>query len=290
MKIYQFAYGMVAATLVTFTSCSNDLPTFDDADAFVAMTSSAASVGETEGSVEIPVLLTSLSGIETTVDFEITIPETAGAVEGKHFTLANSSKTLTFTKDAPTQYIKLNILDNDEFGGDVSLTISLVNPNGVNLGANATCKVTINDDEHPLAAVLGTYAGVGDSNWGDALNWTVQIVKDADDLSKVWIYSLVPGGSTNPVYGTVNAEKTEIAIPVGQTIYESSSYDGILEGFYGPDGEEDIASGESLVGVIENGTITFSDYFGTHAYSAGTTTSAGWFEIVTPGAKLTKQQ
>mgnify|MGYP002622668626 CR=1 FL=1 len=290
MKIYKLAYGMVAAAFLTFTSCSNDQPSFNDADAFVAMTNSTASVSETEGSIEIPVLLTSLSGIETTVDFEITIPETAGAVEGEHFTLVNSSKTLTFTKDAPTQIIKLNIIDNDEFDGDVNLTISLVNPNGVNLGANATCKVTINDDEHPLAAVLGTYTGVGDSNWGDALNWTVQIVKDADDLSKVWIYNLVPGGTTNPVYGTVNAEKTEIAIPIGQTIYESSSYDGILEAFYGPDGAEDIPSGDSMIGVIANGTITFNDYFGSHAYKAGTTTSAGWFEIVIPGAKLTKQQ
>ena len=48
------------------------------------------------------------------------------------------SKTLTFTADEPTQYIKFKIIDNDEFGGDVKMTVKLVNAQGVQLGANKT--------------------------------------------------------------------------------------------------------------------------------------------------------
>ena len=291
MKINKFAFGMVAAALMTFTSCSNDYPEFNDADAFVAMTSSSAFVSETGQTLKVPVMLTSLSGIEKTVEFTLTPDEKAGAVEGTHYRLVNSSKSLSFTKENPTQYIEFEILDNDVFEGDVKFTITLTKPEGLNLGANKSCIVTIEDDEHPLAFILGSFTAKGISYYNGEQEWTARIEKDANDLSKVWIYGFVPGGqgSNIAIYGTVNAEKTQISIPVEQTMVATSSYDGVLICFYGPEGDDQIT--DNLVGdIAADGTISFKDWFGTYAYNAGTTTGAGWFNIIQSGAVFTKNK
>ena len=130
MKIKKLSYVLLAATTFVLASCNiNEYPKFDDADAFVAIQQTSASTAENNpaGKLQIPVMLTSLSGLQGSVDFEITPAEENGAQEGVNFTVEGSSKTLTFTKENPTQYIVLNIIDNDTFGGDVKLTIKLTN-------------------------------------------------------------------------------------------------------------------------------------------------------------------
>lgn len=294
MKIFKLSYVLMAAGFA-LTSCNiNDYPKFDDADAFVAIQKTSASIAENaeSGKLEIPVMLTSLSGLQGSVDFEITPAEENGAQEGVHYTL-EGSKTLTFTKDAPQQNIVLNIIDNDTFGGDVKMVIKLTNPQGVNMGATKTCTVTIEDDEHPLAFILGSMHAVGADYFsgGAEEEWDATFEKDATDLNKVWIYNIASGGcsASSPVYGIVNDDKTEIHIPVDQATAATSSYDVKLEGWYAPDGEEDIPTGGYITGYIsEDGTITIYDWFGAHAYNAGTTTSAGWYAIE-QGAVFKKQ-
>lgn len=291
MKIFKLALGMAAGLLLA--SCNiNELPEYDDSNAFVAFTSSAVSVGEEEGSKQVEVLLTSIGGIETTVNFEVAPAETAGAVEGKHYTI-EGSKSLTFKKDAPTQKITLNIIDNDTFDGDVKFTIKLLDPEGVQLGASKTCSVTIEDDEHPLLFILGTLSAKGVSDFNGDTEWEVRIAKDDSDLSKVWIYNLVPGGSSSksPVYGIVNDEKTEIRIPVGQEVAVSSSYPHILlNGYYG-DTEEKIPTGGYITGEIaEDGTISIKDYFGSQVFSDdAASNSLGWYNLMDPIITLKKQ-
>lgn len=291
MKIFKLALGMAAGLLLA--SCNiNELPEYDDSNAFVAFTSSSVNVGEEEGSKQVEVLLTSIGGIETTVNFEVTPDETAGAVEGKHYTI-EGSKSLTFKKDAPTQKITLNIIDNDTFDGDVKFTIKLLDPEGVQLGASKTCSVTIEDDEHPLLFILGTLSAKGPSYFNGDSEWEVRIAKDDSDLSKVWIYNLVPGGSSSssPVYGIVNDDKTEIRIPVGQEVAVSSSYPHILlNGFYG-DTEEKIPTGGYITGEIaEDGTISIKDYFGSQVFSDdAASNSLGWYNLMDPIITLKKQ-
>lgn len=291
MKIFKLALGMAAGLLLA--SCNiNELPEYDDSNAFVAFTSSSVNVGEEEGSKQVEVLLTSIGGIETTVNFEVTPAETAGAVEGKHYTI-EGSKSLTFKKDAPTQKITLNIIDNDTFDGDVKFTIKLLDPEGVQLGASKTCSVTIEDDEHPLLFILGTLSAKGVSDFNGDTEWEVRIAKDDSDLSKVWIYNLVPGGSSpsSPVYGIVNDDKTEIRIPVGQEVAVSSSYPHILlNGFYG-DTEEKIPTGGYITGEIaEDGTISIKDYFGSQVFSDdAASNSLGWYNLMDPIITLKKQ-
>ncbi len=285
--------GLVALAAMGFASCSNDLPEFNDNDAFVAFTSTSVSVNEDKGEIEIPVLLTSLNGKEGTVDFEFIADETAPAEEGVNYTVENASKTLTFTKDENTQNIKLKIIElAGKFTGDLRFTVKLTNAQGVNLGADNTFSVTIVDIDHPLAFMLGTYSATAESYYDGDTSWSLTIAKDDADVSKVWITNLVPGGSSakSPVYGTVNAEKTEIRIPVDQETAVSSSYPHIcLEGFRGEDGDEDIT--DYLVGTITtdangNAIITFADdWFGAHVYKDDAKkSSAGWYNIIMPGA------
>ena len=162
MKILnKITFGLVALATMAFSSCSNDLPEFNDADAFVALRATTASFVENGEGTEIEVLLTSLNGLEGSVDFEIVPDSVTPANEGEDFTIENASKTLTFTKDAPTQSIKIKPIDNDVYTGDKRFTINLVNAKGVNLGANKSITVTVEDNEHPLAFMLGTYAAKG---------------------------------------------------------------------------------------------------------------------------------
>ena len=282
MKINKFAFGLVAAALMAFTSCSNDYPTFDDADAFVAMTSSTAFVSETGKTLKVPVMLTSLSGIEKTVEFTLTPDEKAGAIEGTHYRLVNSSKSLSFTKDKPVQEIEFEILDNEEFGGDVKFTIALTQPEGLNLGANKSCVVTIEDDEHPLAFILGSFTAKGTSQFDGELEWSVRIEKDATDLNKVWITGLVDG-TTSAIYGTVNADKTEISIPLEQQVHPHSTYDILLEA-YGWDGSAryELEDGVPLIGLIAaDGTISFPNYwYGGNAFYKSDGSGAGWWDLL----------
>ena len=179
MKILnKITFGLVALATMAFSSCSNDLPEFNDADAFVALRATTASFVENGEGTEVEVLLTSLNGLEGSVDFEIVPDSVTPANEGVDFTIENASKTLTFTKDAPTQSIKIKPIDNDVYTGDKRFTINLVNAKGVNLGANKSITVTVEDDEHPLAFMLGTYAAKGSSLFNGDIEWTVKIAKD----------------------------------------------------------------------------------------------------------------
>lgn len=296
MKILnKITFGLVALATMAFSSCSNDLPEFNDADAFVALRATTASFVENGEGTDIDVLLTSLNGLEGSVDFEIVPDEAAPATEGVDFTIENPSKTLTFTKDAPTQSIKIKAIDNDVYTGDKRFTINLVNAKGVNLGANKSITITVEDDEHPLAFMLGTYAAKGSSLFNGDIEWTVKIAKDDTDAAKVWISNMVPGGSNTPIYGTVNDAKDEIRIPVKQDIVITASYPHVwFEAFYGVDGDEDVE--DFVVGHISTNAdgkavISFPDYwFGSHVYTDdAATSSAGWYEIIQARAVFTLQ-
>lgn len=275
-------YALVAGTLLLSACAENELPKFNDADAFAAFTSSSMSVNENvaSGELQIPVLFTSLAGLEKSVDFEIV---DGTAAQGVDFEIANSSNTLNFTKDAPTQYITVKVKDNAEFGGDIAFTINLVETEGTNLGDSKTCEVKIVDDEHPLAFILGAYTGSAESYYNGPTTWSLTIEKDPDDVSKVWIYPMVPSGSLVAIYGVVNDAKTEIRIPVCQSLGVHSSYGDITLECYDETGDIYLEKGENVIGSIDaNGNITIKNWMSAHV-------EAGWFEILTSPIVLTKQ-
>jgi hypothetical protein len=292
MKIFKLTYGLMAATMLSLASCNiNEYPSFDDGDAFLAFTSSTAAVGEEAGSLEIPVLLTSKSGLSATAEIEVVADETGtGAIEGTHFTIEN--KTLTFSGlEGATQKIKINVIDNDVFGGNKSFTIRLKEGGSVKLGAAKTCKVTIQDDEHPLAFILGTYGASADSYFSSRghFDWDITISRDETDINKVWIGDLDPyfaangytaANGSNIFYGIVNEEKTQILVPVGQTLgYQNTA----LVAFVAADPDVDETEGDNVViDIKDNGqTLVITNAWGIY--------DDGWWNLFRGPITLTKK-
>lgn len=291
MKIFKLSYGLVAATLLLASCDINKYPEFDDANAFVAFQSSTAAVGEEDGSVEIPVLLTSKSGMSATAEIEVVADETGtGAVEGTHFTIEN--KTLSFSGlDGAIQKIKINVVDNDVFGGNKSFTIRLKEDGSVNLGAAKTCKVTIQDDEHPLAFILGTYGASADSYFSSRghFDWDITISRDESDITKVWIGDLDPyfasngynaANNYNIFYGIVNEERTQILIPVGQKLgYDDTA----LAAFVAEDPDVDETEADNvIIDIKDNGqTLVITNAWGIY--------DDGWWNLFRAPITLTKK-
>ena len=226
---------ILAALAFTAVACDkNENPVFDDADAFVAFNKGSVNVSETAKTVSIPVTLVSLAGLETTVSYE--------AVDGTakvntNYKLADGAATLTFTKDAPTQMIVVNILDpeavfeKDEDGkdvrtggkytGDLKFTLKFKSTGDVAAGREASCVVTIEDTDHPLSAILGDWTFSAFKPAGTAVSWANVLMKDESDDHKVWFYNIAYLGSgwagwDISYYGNVSEDLTTITIPMGQ--------------------------------------------------------------------------
>ena len=273
MKLFKLTYGLIAAAGLMLASCvKNELPSFSDGDAFVAFQSATTSVGEQDGSVEIPVMLTSASGLSATIEVEVVPDETGnGAIEGTHFTIEN--KTLSFSGlDGATQKIKVNVIDNNVFGGNKSFTLRLKEDGNIKLGAAKTCKVTIQDDEHPLAFILGTYGASADSYFSSRghFDWDITISRDESDITKVWIGDLDPYFASygynsingyNTFYGVVNEAKTQILIPVGQKVGYN---DTELAAFVAADPDVDETESDNIViDIQDNGnTLVITNAWG----------------------------
>lgn len=286
-------YMMCLGALLLASCVENDYPTFSDSDAFVAFNNKTASVAENSatGYIDIPVTLSSLSGIASKVMVEVDTANTT-AKNGVNYTLA--SDTLSFTKDAPTQYIRVKVIDNDIYTGDLKLVLNLKDNGQINLGTATTCTITITDNEHPLAFILNTYKASADSYFSNRghFDWEVTIYKDATDVSKVWIGNLEPYfgkygyvyPDANNLYGFVNEEKTLIRIPVGQEIGYKSV---VLTCFNDPD--PDAASTQyttsgNLEIAISNGGKTL-----TIINAWGMTDSDGFWNLFYGGIVLTKK-
>lgn len=287
---------------LALASCNNDLPTFNDADAFAAFTKTTYSIGENDevGEIDIPVTFASLAGLEASVNFSI--DKTSTAVEGTNFTILNTSKTLSFTKDEPVQYIKIKVKDNSVYAGDVSVVFNLSDPVNAKLGSVTACTLKIGDDEHPLAAILGTYHASAASIFSSrgSFDWNVTLSKDASDVTKVWISNLEPyfasygyvAPECNYFYGSVVMDGTnpvQIKIPVGQKLGYKNS-DGVeilLWGLTGPTGDDNVlgSDGYIVINVKNNGaSLEIANSFG--AVEA-TNLNGGWWNLM-PGLTMTK--
>jgi hypothetical protein len=275
MKLKKTIYSIaLVAGMILLHACNlNEPPVFDDKDAFVAFDRGTMSVAEESGSVRIPVTLASLAGVSGTATFEVDAAAST-AESGVNYSLSGSN-TLTFTADAPTQYIEMTLIDNDIFTGDLSVTLKITS-SSINLGANVTSRIIIVDNEHPLLMILGTYTGKLSSYFGDEYDAEITIAKDAGDISKVWISNLDPyfasfgyvAPSYNYFYGVVNEDKTEIRIPIGQNMnYASATI--TLQGFDDPDpdaGAEIASGGSILVEILDDGArLKFTNAWGVAA-------------------------
>jgi hypothetical protein len=254
------------------------------------------------GGVEVPDTVYKDSAFVNTRDSVVYKITDKGAKEGVHFTyttncIANDSNytdstKLFFTKEQYSDTIYIKTIDNDVFAGDTYFTITLKNANGANLGTSSVCEVTVTDDEHPLAFMLGAYSGSANSYFNGATAWSFNITKDPDgDLHKVWLDPLVAKADGKPIYGIVNDEKTELKIPVRQDIASgySDGHKVLLDGLRDISDDDVIPEGEFINATIApDATITIADVFGAQ-YVEADGSSGGWYDILLNGAVLTKK-
>lgn len=311
MKANRIILGLVASALFVVGCDKNELPKFDDSFAFVAFTSSSASVNEVkvvtekvngventtlvQDSLVLEVLCSSLSGVTASVEFEITTPKVIvdsikktimlpdsttkdtvivkvtdkAAKKGVHYTYyttCGNDSLLSFDKENVSQKIIIKPIDNTTFDGDKNFTITLKNVKGADLGASKTCNVTIVDDEHPLAFILGAKTASGHSLYDGDEDWTVNVLKDQEgDVTKVFLNNFIPfTPSYSNLYGFVNDEKTKLSVPACQVL-EGKYYLKIrifMEYDADLNIDDELETGENLVAdIAEDGTITFPDVF-----------------------------
>ncbi len=291
MKKITIYISVLASIVLFFSACElNDAPEFDDANAYVAFDEENLSIAEDTGTVNIPVRLTSLEGLASSVSFDF-IDSTA--VKGRDYNLKGGASVLNFDGSEAVQNIQVDIINNSGvFTGDLKFGIRITSSGSVNAGGIDTMWVTILDLDHPLASILGTYTVNGPNYFGGYPGtWDVTIEKDPEgDVSKVWIDNLVVSGTNQKVYGVVNDEKTKIEIPVGQTIVTSNSYESIvLEGFDSPDvnAANLLPTGSKLtMELTSSSPVTFvMDLpFGSHIIDVNS-----WYSIVLANATFTKK-
>lgn len=241
-KITIFGLAVLAMAAV---SCEiNDYPTFDDADAFVSLPKTSFSIAEDGGKLLIPVNASSVSMPATKVSYKVV---DGSAKQGTDYKLVETTGVLSFNEGEYTKNIEIEILPHSGvFTGDKTFSVILESATGFSLGKSVSASVKIQDNDHPLVELFGSYESepLQDYDGYDAqFEWT--IVKDASDVTKVWIEAFepqAPAEDFNKVYGYVNEDMTLITVPSGQTCsgsFTSWGTDFSWWGYAGEDGEED---------------------------------------------------
>ena len=290
-RIYK--YVACACALMTAFSCSklNETPVFEASKSFAAFDVTSVSVDENAGSVSIPVTIASVDPVQVAVAYTTTDDS---AKAGVNFNLNDASAVLAFDGETRTMNVVIDIVDlAGEYTGDLSFTVSLVKPGDLDLGANSTCKVKINDLDHPLASILGSYTASAFNYFdGATTEWGVTFEKDPSDITVVWILGITESTAADAVYGNVTTDEegnfASITVPFGQSIEWNASYTATLVGF--KDGGYYAPEGNIVFEKTETGWVSTDPEWGWGwlAVSKSTGAIAGWAEAYMPGGTFTK--
>lgn len=279
-NILTYLNTIVLVALLLVSCNSNEYANFDDANAFVAFNQPSVSVSEDAGFIEIPVTLASVAGIGTTVRCEII---NGKAKDGVDYQLEGDG-SLVFDSQTRVQKLKINIINRSGvYTGDLDFVVKFNNTGNVNAGAADVCVVTITDLDHPLSALLGEYTANGEDYWDGPSVWTMRLVKDAKDASKVWFFNIanLAGNATEATmfYGVVSVDLTKITIPLGQLCAAGLTLGGIDEM------EEGIESGNVMVAILDGGKrLDFGNEIGFWCYKGSAN-----YAIVMPGITCVKK-
>lgn len=274
-----------------FSSCNlNESPKFNDKDAFVAFDKAAVSVKEEGKTVVIPVTLASLKGVSTSVSYEAV---DGTAKNGVDYKLADETGILTFSPEARTQYITVNIIERDGvFTGDIKFSLKFKSTGDVAEGAENSCTITILDHDHPLSAILGKYSASALSYYNGPSTWDLEIMKDEKDVTMVWFAGIIPYFATSfaypsadtRFYGIADLEAGTISIPIGQSC--AYKYNGTYEiSLYGVDFPNVVQSGNIVLKVnTTDGVVITSEDLGIYI-----TDETGAWDLVLPVVTFTKK-
>ena len=295
-RINKFIY--VLAALVLFaTSCEWEPIMWDESKAYIAFDTQTTDVPEEGGPVGIVVMVTALDGapaVDVTFQLDtVGIAPDKAAIEGEQYELMNSDMTLSFPNGWGYDTIWINPLDNEIFTGDKLFNITLVS-NTVELpfGADKVNLVTIKDNEHPLAAWIGTYSVLAKSAYGSDYDelWTVTTTPSPDDISVLLLNGL--GGpnysSFTDVVAVVDKEALTITLPAGAEIGTHGNYGGPLAIFLGDDSGDVASETEPMAGTVsEDGSMVIDNV--AVKFVGGINTGYVWDSFDTEWTKTAKK-
>lgn len=262
MKKIFYLFSIVVMGMLVASCHLNDLPTFDDKDAFASFSNSSMKVAENVGTLNIPVHVTSLNGVATTVTYEFV---NGSATQGVDFEDASGAGSISFSAGESEKYITVKILPHTGvFTGDRAFSVKFKSTGDIAAGASNTCNVTIADIDHPLSNLFGTYSASAYSSWRGDFKWEVTFSKDENDISKIWMTDPDPYfasyGYAASIYGIVNDAKTEIVFPSRQD--HVSAYSTAIVGFNAVDPYDATSESDIIATIGADGTITFTNGWG----------------------------
>ena len=228
---------LAIASVALLASCEglNELPEFEESESFAAFPQASFAIDENGGQLIIPVQIAVFKPVATQVSYKI-VDGTAKA--GVDFKDTNASAVLSFDGKSLQQNIVIDIIERSgEFTGDLNFSIELLSASGLKLSEEKVCAVRINDLDHPLAAILGSYTVVCNDYWlGNGYSYTLELLKDPTDVSVVWTRGLLPvmtGRDFGSVYANVSKDddgKFVISFPCGQVLNDVGYGDEYLYG------------------------------------------------------------
>lgn len=258
-------FPVIIILTISILSCKEVDLTFDQDNAFIAFQDPSGSISENATQAfgfEVYYASYTPGDASATLELDATGIDNP-AIEGVDFNVV-SSKSLSFYDDL-IQVVEIEAIDNDDRDYNKSINILLKGDGDVPVGMageeNVSYKLTIVDDEHPLARWIGNYDVMADS-YGDVLNdeeegawdedWSVTISPVDGDETKLEIVGI--GFGDLPVNAELDLQTMSITLPAGADV----GGDG-----YGFDetliwrGDYENVEKEDVVGTIhEDGSIT----------------------------------
>jgi regulation of enolase protein 1 (concanavalin A-like superfamily) len=186
----------------TYTILDDDNP---PANPFVGFASATSSIGESAGTAQIAIALSSPATAAGSVDFATV---NGSATQPDDYT--TTSGTLSFAAGESVKYISVPITDDAVLETSEILTVTLVNPVNTVLGSASTHTLTITDDDSPAVSIVANDASASES--GDAGQFT--LTRNGDTTSALAVTLTRAGSATDTAdYATISTAQT---IPAGQ--------------------------------------------------------------------------
>ncbi|MFO7940908.1 MAG: hypothetical protein R6U66_14265 [Bacteroidales bacterium] len=264
-----------------FFGCEEDETTFSQSDAFVNFDAikNLKIAENSTNTLAIPLNFASTGGISTTVTLETNVEGISNpAIVGEDFEFYNREgqviETLNFTFDGnsftDTLYIKP--IDNDERDRDKAFNLKIASAtNEVEVAQfRNEYTITISDDEHPLALILGEYSFSGVSAFADSdVSGNILIEAVPDDETMVTVSGMpvgnVEAADVNSFTCSVDIESKTITILAGQPLFAYGDYGDFVFTKGGIVDDSLVAYDDDIIGTIDaSGNITTTDYYGYH--------------------------
>ena len=196
MKINKLAYVLCATLAFGFASCSNEKEWEEDANTSSATTVEFAdaqlSIKENKGIAKIPVVCTGEQNgrVSITVKCEpvAASADNESAIEDTHYIV--TSKTINIGSESQEAFVEINTVDDTEINVNRVFKITITEVNGAKIGTNASCVVTLKDNDSAFYEKLQG-------------KWTMTVYDYYDKVDVNWDVNIVGYDEGEPGYNEV---------------------------------------------------------------------------------------